>query len=244
MIGRTLGYVELDYRLANVEKPRPVVSTCARWNRPALDALKRSLYRPDNRSGAQISKGLTRSPSGRRTLRIGYKLERAALISVMVNFSYQPKSSSKGQGEEYLRVRSKAREILSVSLRSQGWEQMSAEHKVTRGKSTKKLWRLQSKVARARLEIANESTAQPKRERRQRLSPRLARCIKIRRTSRAIEKYMKAPSHARQARMMPRVKRLITRRQGHLQQFEKDHPASRVRDQTRSSCDHLGRPQR
>ncbi len=113
------------------------------------------------RGQLKTQKAIARSPLAvKELLRIGEALEAGtANIREIVLFSEQAELTGEDdKAEEY---RSWTIEgILNIrKLYKQGlkeWEKLKAEQKITRGKKSKKLMRLRRKVARLRLEIAQE----------------------------------------------------------------------------------------
>ncbi|HEY0004970.1 MAG TPA: RNA polymerase sigma factor RpoD, partial [Pyrinomonadaceae bacterium] len=93
-------------------------------------------------------------------LRIGEELEAFTLnIRDVVNFSEQAElTGDEDKADEYLKWTLEGIETIRKLYRAglKEWEKLRAEQKVSRGKKSKKLLRLRRKVARTRLEIAQE----------------------------------------------------------------------------------------
>lgn len=113
------------------------------------------------RGQLKTQKAIARSPIAvRELLRIGEELEAGtANIREIVNFSEQAElTGDEDKAEEYrswtVEGIQNIRKIFKQGLKE--WEKLRAEQKLTRGKKSKKLMRLRRKVARLRLEIAQE----------------------------------------------------------------------------------------
>jgi RNA polymerase primary sigma factor len=113
------------------------------------------------RGQIKTKKAITRSPIAvEELLRIGEDLEEdRANIRDIVTFSEQAElTGDEDKADEYLKWTVEGiqniRKLYKVGLKE--WERLRAEQKITRGKKSKKLLRLKRKVARARLEIAQE----------------------------------------------------------------------------------------
>jgi RNA polymerase primary sigma factor len=113
------------------------------------------------RGQIKTKKAITRSPIAvEELLRIGEDLEEdRANIRDIVTFSEQAElTGDEDKADEYLKWTVEGiqniRKLYKVGLKE--WERLRSEQKITRGKKSKKLSRLKRKVARARLEIAQE----------------------------------------------------------------------------------------
>jgi RNA polymerase primary sigma factor len=113
------------------------------------------------RGQLKTQKSIARSPIAvRELLKIGEELEAGtANIREIVNFSEQAElTGDEDKAEEYrswtVEGIQNIRKIFKQGLKE--WEKLRAEQKLTRGKKSKKLMRLRRKVARLRLEIAQE----------------------------------------------------------------------------------------
>src|SRR5918999_6313259 len=109
----------------------------------------------------KTQKAIARSPIAvTELLEIGDDLE-AGILSIrdIVTFSEQAElTGDEDKADEYLKWTVEGiqniRKLYKLGLKE--WEKLRAEQKVTRGKKSKKLLRLKRKVARTRLEIAQE----------------------------------------------------------------------------------------
>ncbi len=113
------------------------------------------------RGQLKTQKSIARSPIAvKELLRIGDELETgSASIREIVNFSEQAElTGDEDKAEEYrawtIEGIQNIRKLFKVGLKE--WEKLRAEQKIARGKKNKKLMRLRRKVARIRLEIAQE----------------------------------------------------------------------------------------
>ena len=113
------------------------------------------------RGQLKTQKAIARSPIAvKELLRIGEELEAwTANIREIVTFSEQAElTGDEDKAEEYrswtIEGIQNIRKLFKQGLKE--WEKLRAEQKITRGKKTKKLMRLRRKVARLRLEIAQE----------------------------------------------------------------------------------------
>jgi RNA polymerase primary sigma factor len=113
------------------------------------------------RGQLKTQKAIARSPIAvRELLRIGEDLEvGTASIREIVTFSEQAElTGDEDKAEEYrswtIEGIQNIRKLFKQGLKE--WDKLRAEQKITRGKKTKKLMRLRRKVARLRLEIAQE----------------------------------------------------------------------------------------
>ncbi|HEY0375808.1 MAG TPA: sigma-70 family RNA polymerase sigma factor, partial [Pyrinomonadaceae bacterium] len=113
------------------------------------------------RGQLKTQKAIARSPIAvEELLRIGDELERDATnIRDIVTFSEQAElTGDEDKADEYLKWTVEGiqniRKLYKAGLKE--WERLRAEQKLTRGKKSKKLMRLKRKVARMRLEVAQE----------------------------------------------------------------------------------------
>ncbi|HEX8920159.1 MAG TPA: sigma-70 factor domain-containing protein, partial [Pyrinomonadaceae bacterium] len=113
------------------------------------------------RGQIKTKKAISRSPIAvEELLKIGDELEAERVnIRDVVTFSEQAElTGDEDKADEYLKWTVEGiqniRKLYKAGLKE--WEKLRAEQKVTRGKKSKKLLRLKRKVARARLEIAQE----------------------------------------------------------------------------------------
>ena len=113
------------------------------------------------RGQLKTQKAIARSPLAvKELLRIGEALEAGtANIREIVLFSEQAElTGDEDKAEEYRNWTIEGilniRKLYKLGLKE--WEKLRAEQKITRGKKSKKLMRLRRKVARLRLEIAQE----------------------------------------------------------------------------------------
>ena len=188
------------------------------------------------RGQRKAEKAITRSPIAvEEMLRIGDELEEGTRnIREIVNFSDQHEvSEDEDKAEEYLRWSLEGieniRKLYKVGMRE--WDKLHAEQKLTRKKKTKKLIRLQRKVARARLDIAHEITLLNLKESAER---RLINAIgkvhkEIRQSEREVTKYTEKlgakrvkPDDAKD------YKRHVNAAKRHVQSIEKETRLSAV----------------
>jgi RNA polymerase primary sigma factor len=113
------------------------------------------------RGQLKTQKAIARSPIAvKELLKIGDELEAgAANIREIVNFSEQAElTGDEDKAEEYrawtIEGIENIRRIFKLGLKE--WEKLREEQKLTRGKKSKKVMRLRRKVARLRLEVAQE----------------------------------------------------------------------------------------
>lgn len=114
------------------------------------------------RGQIKTQKAIARSPIAvKELLKIGEELQAGTLhIRDVVNFAEQAEFTGQeiDKADEYLQWTLEGieniRKLFKQGLKE--WEKLRAEQKVSRGKKTKKLLRLRRKVARIRLEIAQE----------------------------------------------------------------------------------------
>jgi RNA polymerase primary sigma factor len=188
------------------------------------------------RGQLKTQKAIARSPIAvKELLKIGEELEAGtASIREIVNFSEQAElTGDEDKAEEY---RSWTIEgILNIrKLFRQGlkeWEKLRAEQKITRGKKSKKLMRLRRKVARLRLEIAQEIGRLNMTERaRQRLINSIRSVQKeVREAEREIENFNEKLGRKRiKPDDQKEFKRRISAAKKKLQQIEIDQHISTV----------------
>src|ERR687893_341373 len=120
-----------------------------------------SIAKRIERGQIKTQKAISRSPIAVKELcKVGEELEAARLnIRDYVTFSEQAElTGQEDKADEYLRWTLEGveniRRIFKAGLKE--WEKLRAEQKLLKGKKSKKLLRLKRKVARMRLEIAQE----------------------------------------------------------------------------------------
>ncbi|HVF45116.1 MAG TPA: sigma-70 family RNA polymerase sigma factor, partial [Pyrinomonadaceae bacterium] len=120
-----------------------------------------SIAKRIERGQIKTQKAISRSPIAVKELcKVGEELEAGRLsIREYVTFSEQAElTGQEDKADEYLRWTLEGieniRRIFKAGLKE--WEKFRAEYKLTKGKKSKKLLRLKRKVARMRLEIAQE----------------------------------------------------------------------------------------
>src|ERR1043165_4659232 len=120
-----------------------------------------SIAKRIERGQIKTQKAISRSPIAVKELcKVGEELEASRLsIREYVTFSEQAElTGQEDKADEYLRWTLEGieniRRIFKTGLKE--WEKFRAEQKLTKGKKSKKLLRLKRKVARMRLEIAQE----------------------------------------------------------------------------------------
>src|ERR687886_2009501 len=120
-----------------------------------------SIAKRIERGQIKTQKAISRSPIAVKELcRVGEELEAGRLnIRDYVTFSEQAElTGQEDKADEYLRWTLEGieniRRIFKTGLKE--WEKLRAEQKLLKGKKSKKLLRLKRKVARMRLEIAQE----------------------------------------------------------------------------------------
>src|SRR5437660_11834798 len=120
-----------------------------------------SIAKRIERGQIKTQKAISRSPIAVRELcKVGDELGAGRLqIRDFVNFSEQAElTGQEDKADEYLRWTLEGveniRKIFKTGLKE--WEKLRAEQKLLRGKKSRKLLRLKRKVARMRLEIAQE----------------------------------------------------------------------------------------
>jgi RNA polymerase primary sigma factor len=195
-----------------------------------------SIAKRIERGQVKTQKAIARSPIAvSELLRIGEALEAGQLnIRDIVAFSDQAEfAEPEDRADEYLRWTlegiGKIREHFKNGLKE--WEKLRAEQQVTRGKKTKKLLRLRRKVARARLEIAEEiRQLKLKENARQRLIDAIGVVFKeIRTAEREVEKYTEKLGKKRiKPEEEKEFKKHISAAKRRLKQVEEDHHISPV----------------
>jgi RNA polymerase primary sigma factor len=156
--------IELDLSAGSLEKTNDPVRLYLR-EMGVVPLLTREgevvIAKRIERGQLKTQKAIARSPIAvRELLKIGEDLEAGTLnIREIVTFSEQAElTGDEDKGEEYRAWTIEGIQNIS-RLCKQGmkeWEKLHDEQKLTRGKKSKKLVRLQRKVARIRLEIAQE----------------------------------------------------------------------------------------
>jgi RNA polymerase primary sigma factor len=191
--------VELDLSAGALEKTNDPVRLYLR-EMGVVPLLTRegevSIAKRIERGQIKTQKSISRSPIAVcELLKIGDDLEAGKLnIRDVVTFSDQAElTGQEDKGEEYfqwtLEGIGNIRKLFKAGLKE--WERLRAEQKLTRGKKSKKLLRLKRKVARTRLEIANEIKLLSMTERaRQRLINSIRTvALDVRSAERDIERY-------------------------------------------------------
>jgi RNA polymerase primary sigma factor len=180
------------------------------------------------RGQIKTQKAIARSPIAvEELLKMGEELEAdKANIRDVVTFSEQAElTGDEDKADEYLKWTVEGIENIRKLYKSglKEWEKLRAEQKVTRGKKTKKLLRLKRKVARLRLEIAQEIGRLNLTERaRQRLINSIRAVQKeIRTAEREIDNFTEKLGKRRiKAEDEKEYKRRISAAKKHLQQIE------------------------
>ncbi len=188
------------------------------------------------RGQLKTKKSIARSPIAvKELLRIGDDLEAGtANIREIVNFSEQAElTGDEDKAEEYRAWTIEGIQNIRVLFKRglKEWEKLRAEQKITRGKKSKKLMRLRRKVARLRLEIAQEIGRLNMTERaRQRLINAIRAVQKeVREAEREIDSYTEKLTRKRiRPDDQKEYKRRISAAKKHLQQIEADHNISPV----------------
>lgn len=188
------------------------------------------------RGQLKTQKAIARSPIAvRELLRIGEELEAGTLsIREVVNFSEQAElTGDEDKAEEYRSWTIEGIQNISKVYRQglKEWEKLRAEQKITRGKRSKKLTRLRRKVARLRLEIAQEIGRLNLTERaRQRLIGSIRAVQKeVREAEREIDSFSEKLNRKRlKPDELKEFKKRITGAKKRLQQIEIDHNISPI----------------
>ncbi|MDQ2974322.1 MAG: RNA polymerase sigma factor RpoD [Acidobacteriota bacterium] len=190
------------------------------------------------RGQLKTQKAIARSPIAvKEVLKIGEELEAGnANIREIVIFSEQAELTGDedvDKAEEYkswtVEGIQNIRKLFKQGLKE--WEKLRGEHKATRGKKSKKLTRMRRKVARLRLEIAQEIGRLNITERaRQRLINAIRAVQKeVRDSEREIDSFTEKLSRKRiKPDDQKEYKRRISAARKRLQQIEADHNISPV----------------
>jgi RNA polymerase primary sigma factor len=195
-----------------------------------------SIAKRIERGQIKTQKSISRSPIAVRELcRLGDELQAGRLqIRDFVNFSEQAElTGQEDKADEYLRWTLEGveniRRIFKTGLKE--WEKLRAEQKLLRGKKSRKLLRLKRKVARMRLEIAQEMKQLNLTEKaRQRLIDSIRKVAKeIRVAENEVAGYTEKLN---KKRIRPdeekEYKRHIAHARRRLQQIEEEHGVSPV----------------
>ncbi len=195
-----------------------------------------SIAKRIERGQIKTQKAISRSPIAVNELcRLGDELEAGRLqIRDFVNFSEQAElTGQEDKADEYLRWTLEGieniRKVFRVGLKE--WEKLRAEQKLLRGKRSRKLLRLKRKVARMRLEIAQEMKLLNLTEKaRQRLIDSIRKVAKeIRVAENEVAGYTEKLN---KKRIRPdeekEYKRHISHARRRLQQIEEEHNVSPV----------------
>ncbi len=156
--------IELDLSAGTLEKTNDPVRLYLR-EMGVVPLLTRegevAIAKRIERGQIKTQKAIARSPIAvNELLKIGDELEAGVLnIREIVNFSEQAElTGDEDKGEEYrawtIEGIQNIRRLVKQALKE--WEKLRAEQKMVRGKKSKKVMRLGRKVARLRLEIAQE----------------------------------------------------------------------------------------
>ena len=188
------------------------------------------------RGQLKTQKAISRSPIAvKEILRIGEELQSEAVnIRDIVIFSEQAElTGDEDKAEEYkvwsIEGIENIRKLFKQGLKD--WDKLREEQKVTRGKKSKKLLRLRRKVARMRLEIAQEIGRLNVTERaRQRLINAIRAVQKeVRDAEREIDSFTEKLNRKRiKADDQKEFKRRVAFAKKHLQQIESVHNVSPV----------------
>ena len=223
--------IELDLSAGALEKTNDPVRLYLR-EMGVVPLLTRegevSIAKRIERGQVKTQKAISRSPIAvNELIRIGENLEAGALnIRDIVTFSDQAElTGQEDKVEEYYQWTLEGIANIRKGFRAglKEWEKLRAEQKLMRGKKSKKLLRLKRKVARVRLEIAQEIGQLSMTERaRQRLINSIRQLVKeIRAAERDIEKYSERLIRKRLKPEEEReYKRFITNARRKLQQIE------------------------
>ena len=188
------------------------------------------------RGQLKTQKAISRSPIAvRELLRIGEELEGGRLnIREIVNFSEQAElTGDEDKGEEYrawtIEGIQNIHKLYKLGLKE--WEKLRAQQRVERGKKSKKVMKLRRRVARLRLEIAQEIGRLNLTERaRQRLINAIRAVQKqVREAEREIETYTEKLTKKRlRPEDQKEFRRRILAARKRLQQFEIDQNVNPV----------------
>jgi len=226
--------VELDLSAGALEKTNDPVRLYLR-EMGVVPLLTRegevSIAKRIERGQIKTQKSIARSPIAvSELLKIGDALEAGTLnIRDVVGFSDQAElTGQEDKADEYLAWTIEGiqsiRKLFKNGLKE--WEKLRAEQKLTRGKKSKKLLRLRRKVARIRLEIAQETKRLNLTERaRQRLIGAIRSVQKeVRTAEREIDSYTEKLNKRRIKPEDEReYKRHIAAAKKHLLQIEAEH---------------------
>jgi RNA polymerase primary sigma factor len=195
-----------------------------------------SIAKRIERGQIKTQKAISRSPIAVNELcRLGEELDAGRLqIRDFVNFSEQAElTGQEDKADEYLRWTLEGveniRKVFKTGLKE--WERLRAEQKLLRGKKSRKLLRLKRKVARMRLEIAQEMKLLNLTEKaRQRLIDSIRKVAKeIRISENEVASYTEKLN---KKRIRPdeekEYKRHISHARRRLQQIEEEHNISPV----------------
>ena len=226
--------IELDLSAGALEKTNDPVRLYLR-EMGVVPLLTRegevSIAKRIERGQIKTQKAIARSPIAvTELLKIGDELEAATLnIRDVVNFSEQAElTGDEDKADEYLKWTVEGIENIRKLFRAglKEWERLRAEQKLLRGKKSKKLMRLRRKVARTRLEIAQEIGRLNLTERaRQRLINAIRAVQKeVRTAERETENYTEKLNRRRIKPEDEReYKRHLTAARKKLQQIEAEH---------------------
>ena len=231
--------IELDLSAGALEKTNDPVRLYLR-EMGVVPLLTRegevSIAKRIERGQIKTQKAISRSPIAVKELcKVGEELEANRLnIRDFVTFSEQAElTGQEDKADEYLRWTLEGieniRKIFRVGLKE--WEKLRAEQKLLRGKTSKKLLRLKRKVARMRLEIAQEMKLLNLTEHaRQRLINAIRKVAKeIRVAENEITSYTEKLTRKRvRPDEEKEFKRRIASARRRLQQIEADHNVSPV----------------
>jgi RNA polymerase primary sigma factor len=231
--------VELDLSAGSLEKTNDPVRLYLR-EMGVVALLTRegevAIAKRIERGQLKTQKAITRSPIAvKELLKIGEELQSGvANIREIVIFSEQAElTGDEDKAEEYrawtIEGIENIRRVFKQGLKD--WEKLRAEEKATRGKKSKKVTRLRRKVARMRLEIAQEIGRLNVTERaRQRLINSIRAVQKeVRDAEREIESFTEKLNRKRiKADDQKEFKRRINSAKKHLQQIETLHHISPV----------------
>jgi len=231
--------VELDLSAGTLEKTNDPVRLYLR-EMGVVPLLTRegevSIAKRIERGQLKTQKAISRSPIAvKELLKIGEELEsESANIREIVIFSEQAElTGDEDKGEEYkawtIEGIENIRKVFKHGLKE--WDKLRDEQKATRGKKSKKLIRLRRKVARMRLEIAQEIGRLNVTERaRQRLINAIRAVQKeVRDAEREIDSFTERLNRKRiKAEDQKEFKRRVTAARKHLHQIEGVHNVTPV----------------
>jgi len=231
--------IELDLSAGALEKTNDPVRLYLR-EMGVVPLLTRegevSIAKRIERGQVKTQKAISRSPIAvNELIRIGENLEAGALnIRDIVTFSDQAElTGQEDKADEYLQWTTEGIQNIRKHFKKglKDWELLRAEQKLMRGKKSKKMLRLRRKVARTRLEIAQEIGQLNMTERcRQRLIDSIRKVHKeIRQSEREVNSYSEKLSKKRIKPEEERdFKRHISNAKRRLQQVEVEHSISTV----------------